>query len=145
MAVLFVTSVVGSLIAWGLNSATLLDGRQVGGGHALALDALAYLAYLLPIAVLIGVAVFLSTVTRNSAAAIVGTVMFSLAFQGVAVLPGIKHARNWLLPKQFEAWQSLFGQPGESIGRAALICAVYALIPLVIGWLVFARRDVAGA
>jgi ABC-2 type transport system permease protein len=87
----------------------------------------------------------LSTVTRNSAAAIVGTVIFSLAFQGIAVLPGIKQAKGWLFPQQFEAWESLFGHAGDSIARAALICAVYALVPLVVGWIVFARRDVAGA
>jgi ABC-2 type transport system permease protein len=145
IAVLFATSVVGSLIAWGLHGATLLDGRHVGGAHALGLDALAYLTYLLPMAVLVGVAVFLSAITRNSAAAIVGTVIFSLAFQGIAVLPGIKQAKNWLLPKQFDAWESLFGQSGESIGRAALMCAVYTLVPLIAGWLVFSRRDVAGA
>jgi ABC-2 type transport system permease protein len=144
MTVLFATAVVGSLIAWGLHGATLLDGRHVGGGHALALDALAYVIYLLPIAVLVGVAVFLSTVTRNSAAAIVGTVIFSLAFQGIAVLPGIKQAKNWLFPKQFEAWESLFGQSGDSIGRAALTCALYTLVPLLVGWAVFVRRDVAG-
>ena len=145
MTVLFATSVIGSLIAWGLRGATLLNGRHVGGGHALGLDVLAYATYLLPLAVLIGVAVFLSTVTRNSAAAIVGTVIFSLAWQGVAVLPGIKQAKDWLFPKQFEAWESLFGHTGDSIGRAALMCAVYALVPLLAGWAVFLRRDVAGA
>jgi ABC-2 type transport system permease protein len=145
MAALFATSMIGSLIAWGLRGATLLNGRHVGGDHALWLDVLAYAAYLLPLAVLIGVAVFLSTVTRNSAAAIVGTVIFSLAWQGVAVLPGIKTAKNWLFPKQFEAWEALYGKTGESIGRAALMCAVYALIPLLVGWAVFLRRDVAGA
>jgi len=145
VAVLFVTSVAGSLIAWGLHGATLLDGRHVTGGHALGLDALAYLTYLLPMAVLVAVAVFLSAATRNSAAAIVGTVIFSLAFQGLAVLPGVKDAKNWLLPKQFDAWESLFGQSGESIGRALVACAVYTLVPLVAGWVVFSRRDVAGA
>jgi ABC-2 type transport system permease protein len=145
MAVLFATSIVGSLIAWGLHGATLLDGRHVGSGHAMALAVLAYATYLLPLAVLIGVAVFLSTVTRNSAAAIVGTVIFSLAFQGIAVLPGIKQAKNWLLPKQFEAWESLFGHSGDSIGRAAFVCAVYTFVPLLVGWAVFVRRDVAGA
>lgn len=140
-----VTPNFGSTVAWGLHGATLLDGRRVGGGHALTLDVLAYATYLLPLAVLIGVAVFLSTVTRNSAAAIVGTVIFSFAWQGIAVLPGIKMAKNWLFPKQFDAWESLFGQSGESIGRAALMCAIYALVPLLIGWVVFLRRDVAGA
>ena len=145
MTALFATSIIGSVIAWGLQGATLVNGRHVGGGHALALDLFAYAAYLLPLAVLIGVAVFLSTVTRNSAAAIVGTVIFSLAWQGIAVLPGIKQAKNWLFPKQFEAWESLFGQTGDSIGRAALMCAIYTLVPLVAGWAVFLRRDVAGA
>jgi ABC-2 type transport system permease protein len=145
MAVLFATSIIGSLIAWGLHGARLLDGRHVGGGHALGLTVLAYLTYLFPLAVLIGVAVFLSTVTRNSAAAIVGTVIFSLAFQGIAVLPGLTNAKDWLLPKQFDAWESLFGHSGDSIGRAAVVCAVYATVPLLAGWIVFARRDVAGA
>jgi len=145
MTVLLATSTIGSLIAWGLHGATLLDGRHVDGAHALGLDVLAYLTYLLPLAVLIGVAVFLSTATRNSAAAIVGTVIFALAFQGIAVLPGIKQAKDWLLPKQFEAWQSLFGAAGDSIARATVTCAVYALVPLIAGWIVFVRRDVAGA
>lgn len=145
MAVLFATSLIGSLIAWGLHGAILLDGRHVGGSYALGLDVLAYLTYLFPLAVLIGVAVFLSTVTRNSAAAIVGTVIFSLAFQGIAVLPGVKQARDWLLPKQFDAWESLFGHGGDSIARAAVVCAIYAVVPLLAGWIVFARRDVAGA
>ena len=145
MVVLLATSVVGSAIAWGVHGATLLDGRRVGGGHALWLDVLAYATYLLPLAVLVGFAVFLSTVTRNSAAAIVGTVIFSLAWQGIAVLPGVKPAKDWLFPRQFEAWQGLFGQAGHSIGRAALMCAIYTLVPLLAGWLVFRRRDVAGA
>ena len=145
MTVLLATSLIGSVIAWGLHGATLLNGRHVTGGRALALDLLAYATYLLPLAVLIGVAVFLSTVTRNSAAAIVGTVIFSLAWQGIAVLPGIKQAKSWLLPRQFEAWESLFGQTGDSVARAALMCAVYALVPLLVGWVVFLRRDVAGA
>lgn len=145
MTVLFATAVVGSLVAWGLHGATLLNGSHIGGGHALGLDALAYATYLLPIAVLVAVAIFLSTATRNTAAAIVGTVIFSLAFQGIAVLPGIKQAQNWLLPKQFDAWESLFGKTGDSIGRAALMCTVYTLIPLLVGWIVFLKRDVASA
>ncbi len=70
---------------------------------------LAYATYLLPLMVLVAVAFFLSTATRNSAAAIVGTVIFSLAFQGIAALPGLGGAKPYLLPQQFEAWQALFG------------------------------------
>jgi ABC-2 type transport system permease protein len=145
IAVMFLTSIVGSIASWGLRGVTLLDGRPASAGHALALDALAYAAYLIPLAVLIAVAFFLSTATRNSAAAIVGTVIFALAFQGVAALPGLEGAKPYLLPQQFDAWQSLFGESGVSIGRAAWTCALYAVIPLTAGWMIFARRDVAGA
>ena len=124
---------------------TLLDGRPATAGHALALDALAYATYLMPLAVLVAVAFFLSTATRNSAAAIVGTVIFALAFQGIAALPGLEGAKPYLLPQQFDAWQALFGQAGVSIGRAAWICALYSIVPLAAGWAIFARRDVAGA
>lgn len=145
IAVMFVVSVVGSIASWGLHGVTLLDGTSASGTHALGLVALAYAAYLLPLAVLVSVALFLSTVTRNSAAAIVGTVIFALAFQGVAALPGLGGTKPYLLPKQFEAWESLFGHAGDSIGRAAWVCAIYTAVPLLAGWLVFRRRDVAGA
>ncbi len=145
IAVMFVASIVGSVAAWGLHGVTLLDGRPAGAGHALALAALAYAAYLLPLAVLVAVAFFLSTATRNSAASIVGTVVFALAFQGVAALPGLGAAKPYLLPEQFDAWQALFGASGGSLGRAAWTCALYSLVPLVAGWAIFARRDVAGA
>jgi len=91
------------------------------------------------------VAFFLSTVTRNSAAAIVGTVIFALAFQGIAALPGLHGAKPYLLPQQFDAWEALYGKAGVSIARAAWTCALYSLVPLVAGWFVFSRRDVAGA
>jgi ABC-2 type transport system permease protein len=145
IAVLFLTAEIGSVVSWGLHGVTLLDGGRVSGAHALGLDALAYATYLLPLAVLVSVAFFLSTVTRNSAAAIVGTVIFALAFQGVAALPGVSGAKPYLLPQQFDAWESLFGHSGYSIGRAAWTCALYSIVPVLAGWLVFARRDVAGA
>jgi ABC-2 type transport system permease protein len=145
LAVMFATAAIASIVSWGLHGVTLLDGRAVSGAHALGLAALAYATYLLPLAVLVAVAFFLSTVTRNSAAAIVGTVIFALAFQGVAALPGVGPAKPYLLPEQFGAWESLYGQSGASIVRAAWTCAIYAIVPLVVGSAIFARRDVAGA
>ena len=80
-----------------------------------------------------------------SAAAIVGTVIFALAFQGIAALPELEGAKPYLLPQQFDAWEALFGQTGVSIGRAAWTCTLYTLIPLAAGWAIFTRRDVARA
>jgi ABC-2 type transport system permease protein len=144
MLVLLLVSAVGAAIAWGVNGVTLLNGARASGAHALWLDVLAYLAYLPPLLVLVAVAFFLSTATRNSAAAIVGTVIFSLAFQGVAALPGLGSAKPYLLPQQFEAWQHLFGAAGQSIPRAIWTCAIYCAVPLALGWSIFVRRDVAG-
>lgn len=146
VATMLIVSLAGSTVAFGVHPATLEDGTVVGGAHAVGLTVLAYGAYLFPIAVLIGIAFFLSTVTRNAAAAIIGTVLFSLAFEGVAVLPGLGAVRPFLLPAQYSAWESLFHQATDaSILRSAVVCAVYVALPLVAGWIVFRRRDVAGA
>jgi ABC-2 type transport system permease protein len=143
--VLFGVAAIGSTVSWGLHDATLLDGNVVSGSHGIGLAALAYVVYLLPLTVLVAFAFFLSTVTRNSAAAIVGTVIFGLAFQGLAALPVLRGAKPYLLPQQFDAWQRLFGEHGLSIARAAVICGLYTAVLLVTGWAVFRRRDVAGA
>lgn len=145
LVVLFVTAAVGSLLAWGLHGVTLLDGSAASGAHAIGLDALAYATYLMPLGVLVAVAFFLSTLTRNSAAAIVGTLIFGLAFEGVAALPGLEGAKPYLLPQQFDAWHSLYGASAGSIVRAAWVCALYCAVPIIAGWMIFARRDVAGA
>ena len=74
-----------------------------------------------------------------------GTVIFALAFQGIAALPGLEGAKPYPLPQQFDAWEALFGQTGVSMGRAGWTCALHTLVPLAAGWAIFARRDVAGA
>lgn len=127
------------------NTLKMILTRSTERGTIDALDALAYATYLLPLAVLVSVAFFLSTATRNSAAAIVGTLIFTLAFEGIAALPGLEGAKPYLLPQQFDAWQALFGKSGVSISRAAWTCAIYSLLPLAGGWWIFSRRDVAGA
>ena len=102
--------------------------------------------YLIPLTVLVAFAFFLSTATRNSAGSIVGTVIFALAFQGVAALPGLGGAKPYLLPRAVRrVGGRCSARAGESFGRAAWTCAIYIVVPLVAGWLVFGRRDVAGA
>ena len=50
------------------------------------------LVYLIPIAAIVCIGLLLSTVTRNSAAAVVGTLMVSLLFQLIGILPGLGSA-----------------------------------------------------
>ena len=89
---------------------------------------------------------FLSTVTRNSAAAVVGTLMWALLMQLLGVLPGTESIRPYLLGEQFQAWHGFLRTPADwtPIVRALWVCALYVAIPLAVGYLVFLRRDVAG-
>jgi ABC-2 type transport system permease protein len=148
-AILAVTggvALVGALLSWGFHPVHSTTGATLAAGHALGLVFAAYGVYLLPVLVIASFAFFLSTVTRNSAAALVGALLFALGFQLVAALPGIGSVKHYLLPAQFDAWESLFGRGDADvlIGRAAWTCALYAGIPLLAGWLYFRRRDVAG-
>jgi ABC-2 type transport system permease protein len=88
----------------------------------------------------------LSAVTRNSAAAVVGTLMISLLIQLVGVLPGLSGLQPYLLSTQFNAWQGLLRTPIDwtPIIQAVWVCALYGIPALVTAFLVFLRRDVAG-
>jgi ABC-2 type transport system permease protein len=89
---------------------------------------------------------FLSTVTRNSAASVVGTLMWALLMQLLGVLPGTESFRAYLLTNQFEAWHGFLRTPADwvPVVRALWVCALYVGAPLAAGYLVFLRRDVAG-
>ena len=120
-AVLAVTggvSLVGALLSWGFHPVRTTGGATVAAGHALGLVVAAYAVYLLPVLVIASFAFFLSTVTRNSAAALVGALLFALGFQLIAALPGIGSVKHYLLPAQFNAWESLFGRgDGDALLR----------------------------
>jgi ABC-2 type transport system permease protein len=100
----------------------------------------------MPIAAIVCIGLLLSALTRNSAAAVVGTLMISLLIQLIGVLPGMSGAQPYLLSTQFNAWQGLLRTPIDwtPIIRAAWVCALYGLPTLFTAFLVFLRRDVAG-
>ena len=141
-----VTAVVAGGIVSGFNPLTTLSGTVVQPGRALALIGGSLLVYLIPMLSIACIGLLLSTVTRNSAAAVVGTLMFSLLMQLIGVLPGLGGTRPYLLSSQFDAWEGLLREPIDwaPIGHAAWICPLYALPALAAGYLVFLRRDVAG-
>jgi ABC-2 type transport system permease protein len=137
--------VVGGLI-WGFDPLTTLSGTQVSAGRGTLLIAGASLAYFVPMMAIAGIAILLSTVTHNSAGAIVGTLIASFVMQLLAVIQALAPMKPYLLSTQFDAWQGLLREPADwaPIVRAAWVSALYA-IP-AIGWafVSFVRRDVAG-
>jgi ABC-2 type transport system permease protein len=139
-------AVIAGCLQSGFNSVQTLTGTIVSAPKGLELVYLSLLVYLMPIATVVCIGLLLSTITRNSAAAVVGTLMVSLLFQLVGILPGLGALQPYLLSTQFNAWQGLLRQPIDwaPIVRAAWVCAMYGIPALGAAFLVFLRRDVAG-
>ena len=104
------------------------------------------LVYVLPLAGIAAFGLLLSTVTRNSAASVVGTLMFALFMQLLGVLPGTQAIRPYLLGTQFDAWHGFLRTPADwtPVIRAIWLSALYIVLPTIAAYLVFLRRDVAG-
>jgi ABC-2 type transport system permease protein len=149
LLVIFAMGAVGLIaasIAWGFNDLTSLSGTAVPAWHAFGLLAASLALYAWPMAGIAAFGLLLSTVTRNSAAAVVGTLMWALLMQLLGVLPGTEPIRPYLLGTQFQAWHGFLRTPADwaPVVRALWVCAFYVVLPLGAGYLVFLRRDVAG-
>jgi ABC-2 type transport system permease protein len=149
IALVFAMGLVGLVagsIAWGFHPLTSLSGTAVSPGHGLALLLASLGIYVLPLAGIAAFGVMLSTVTRNSAASVVGALMWALLMQLLGVLPGTESIRPYLLGTQFDAWHGFLRVPADwaPVTRALWVCALYIGVPLVAAYLVFLRRDVAG-
>ena len=141
-----VVAVVAASIAWGFHPLTSLSGTTVSALHGLALLGATLVVYAWPMAGIASFGILLSTLTRNSAASVVGTLMWALLMQLLGVLPGTEPIRPYLLGEQFSAWHGFLRTPADwvPVVRAVWVCALYVSIPLFAGYLVFLRRDVAG-
>ncbi|MCW2968521.1 MAG: transporter permease [Solirubrobacteraceae bacterium] len=141
-----VVAIVAGCLASGFNPLTSLSGTRLSAGTALGLVMASLGFYLVPILAIMSIGLLLSTITRNSAAAVVGTLMFSLVIQLVSILPGLGGLHPYLLSTQFNAWQGLLRTPADwaPIVRSLWVCALYGVPALFAAFLVFLRRDVAG-
>lgn len=141
-----IVGIVAGCIESGFNPLISLSGTRLSAGTALGLVLASLLVYMLPILAIASIGLLLSTITRNSAAAVVGTLMFSLVIQLIGILPGTEGIRPYLLSDQFDAWQGLLREPidWDPIVRSVWVCALYAVPSLIAAFLVFLRRDVAG-
>jgi ABC-2 type transport system permease protein len=149
IAVVFAMGAVGVIagsVAWGFHPLTSLSGTKVSAGHGLALLVGSMAVYVLPLAGIAAFGLMLSTITRNSAASVVGTLMWALGMQLIGVLPGTESIRPYLLGTQFDAWHGFLRVPADwaPVLRALWVCAIYVAAPLFVAHLVFLRRDVAG-
>ncbi|MEA2305030.1 MAG: type transport system permease protein [Solirubrobacteraceae bacterium] len=141
-----VTAIIGGVAKSGFHPLVTLSGTTVSAWKALGLIGASLLVYALPLIAVASIALLLSTVTHNSAAAVVGALMISLLLQLVTIIPGLGALQPYLLPTQFNAWQGFLRTPADwaPVVRAAWVCALYALPCLAVAYLSFLRRDVAG-
>jgi ABC-2 type transport system permease protein len=146
LVVMGVTATIGGVAKSGLHPLVTLSGTTVSPSRALLLIVASLVVYMLPLIAVASIALLLSTVTRNSAAAVVGALMISLLLQLVTIIPGLGALGPYLLPTQFNAWQGFLRTPIDyaPVVRAAWVCALYAIPCLTAAFLAFLRRDVAG-
>jgi ABC-2 type transport system permease protein len=136
---------IGGVI-WGFDPLVSLSGNTISTERSLLLLGATTLAYFLPTMAVASLAILLSTVTRNSAAAVVATLMLSLIMQLLAIVSALDFLRPYILTTQFNAWQGLLRDPIDwaPVIRAAWISALFSVPAL--GWALthFLRRDVTG-
>jgi ABC-2 type transport system permease protein len=146
LALYVIVSLIAGGIAFGFHPVTSLSGTRVDVGHGFVLIAAGSLAYFLPVMAVAAIAVLLSTVTRNSAASVVGTLMFSIILQVFGVISALDFTHPYLLSTQFNAWQGFLRDPVDwaPVVRGAWVSACYGVPSLVAAFVVFVRRDVAG-
>jgi ABC-2 type transport system permease protein len=133
-------------LAFGFDPVTLLSGTRVSTGRGIALIGMGTLAYLLPVLAIASLAFLLSTVTRNSAASVVGALMISIIMQVLGALSALDFLDPYLLSTQFNSWQGLLRDPIDwaPVVRGAWVSAMYAVPALFAALTVFVRRDVTG-
>ena len=143
--VLGAAGLIAGSAAWGFNPLTNLSGVRVSALHTLWLSAVALGVFSLPLIAVAAFAILLSTWTRNSAASIVGTLVYALGQEAVAGLVHQSWAKHYLLSDQFDGWHGLFMSPIDwtLIARAAWVSAIFAAVPLALAYFIFKRRDVA--
>jgi ABC-2 type transport system permease protein len=142
---LLVGLVIGGLF-YGFNPLVSLSGTQISVGRGLILTAAGGLAYFMPMIAVASIALLLSTLSRNSAAAVVGTLMISLIMQLLGAINALDFLHPYLLSEQFNSWQGFLREPIDwaPIGHAAWVSAAYAVPALAVAVMAFLRRDVAG-
>jgi ABC-2 type transport system permease protein len=146
LAIYVGVGIVAGGLVYGFDPLTTLSGTTVGAGRALFLTGAGTVTYALPLAAMASIALLLSVVTRNSAAAVVGTLMFSIALQILGSISALNFLDPYLLSTQFNGWQGLLRDPIDwaPVVRAAWVSAAYAVPALFAACTVFLRRDVTG-
>ncbi len=141
-----IVATVAGVLSWGFHPIVTLSGSVVSASEGLLLVFAANGCYLIPLLTVACIGVLLSTTTRNSTAAVVGTIGFVILLYIVQGIPGLEGIKPYLLTEQFQGWHGLLRTPTDwaPVTHSLWVCALYAGPALFAAYLVFLRRDVAG-
>jgi ABC-2 type transport system permease protein len=143
---LLVAGLIAGGIAWGFKPVVDLTGTTLPAGHALGLALATLGVFAVPLAAIAAFGIFLSAATHNSAAAIVGTLVYELFQEAIVGLVHVQWLHHYMLSAQFDAWHGLWQSPifWTPVLRSFWVCALWAAVPLAAAFVIFQRRDVAG-
>lgn len=153
-AVVTVTAVVlvataslaaGALVV-GTQPLTGLSGTMLPAGEAALLVVASWASVLPPALGFAGLALLLSTVTRNSVAGVAGPVLIGLVMQLYAFLGRSDVLGHLLLTAQVQAWHGFLARPAflRPLAEDVVVGLGYGIACVALAWAVFRGRDEVG-
>lgn len=143
---LTLSSILAGVVYIGHQPVNSINGNPWSFGHALPLVVASWAMAIPPVLGFTCLAVLLSIATRNSILGVTIPIVIGFFMQLYAFLNGLDTIRHMLLSTPFLAWHGIFDDPAyyQPLERSLIVCGVYAGLSLLIGWLLFSRRDVTG-
>jgi ABC-2 type transport system permease protein len=147
--VLLVLAIGASSLSAGLVCVGAQDFVSVGGtlvppGAAFGDVAISWLSVLPGVIGFASLALCVSILTRNSVLGVVVPVVVGLVCQMYMFLNAWDTVRHLMLNWTMIAWRGLLDDPSYAtpLERGLIVCLVYTVVFLAVGYLVFRRRDV---
>lgn len=147
LVALAAVSLAGGLVAVGAHSLVGLSGTELAPGHTLALVAASWGFALVPALGFVSLGLLFSVATRSTAMGVLGPMVVGLAMQLLAFVGKGEIVRMLLLASAFDGWHGLFTEHPfyGPLEQGALVSAGYAVVCTSVAWILFRRRDFAGA
>ena len=137
------SSLVAGLTLVGGQPMVDLAGRELSGGHLLALVSLSWLISLLPVLAYTSLAILFSVASRNGIVGVLGPILVALLTQLLALLGKGVWVHLLLIGSAFDAWHGLFvAHPFFGpLGVSVVVCLLWIAGALAAAWLILSRRE----